>query len=251
MDDSEDSLKKAIKEAAEVIRRRGPALVLTGAGISIDSGIPPFRGPGGLWERYDPEEYGSIDVLERDPEKAWIMLRDMLTTILRARPNEAHYALAELERAGFISCIVTQNVDGLHEMAGSRRVLNFHGGGRYLFCMRCGKRRELKGVEDIDPIRCSCGGYFRPPYVFFGEPIPPDVMRRSFIEASRAGVMLVVGTSAGVYPAAQLPYEVKRHGGTIIEVNPHPTPLTRTITDIFIRSGSTEALSKLRDELLG
>ncbi|RLF72187.1 MAG: RNA polymerase subunit sigma [Thermoplasmata archaeon] len=251
MEDDSSVLQERIGEAAEIIRRRGPALVLTGAGISIDSGIPPFRGPGGLWERYDPEEYGHIEVLKRDPEKAWIMLREMLTTILKARPNEAHYALAELERAGFISYVVTQNVDGLHEMAGSRRVLNFHGGGRYLYCMKCSSRRELESVEDIDPIKCTCGGYFRPPYVFFGEPIPHEVLSRSFIEATRADVILVIGTSAGVYPAAQLPYEVKRHGGVVVEVNPSPTPLTGTITDIFIQSGSSDALVKLKEYLLG
>ena len=246
-----EELIAGVRKTAEVIRERGPALVLTGAGISIDSGIPPFRGPGGLWEKYDVEEYGHIEVMRRNPEKAWIMLREMLETILKAKPNPAHLALADMEKAGFISYTVTQNVDGLHEAAGSKRVVKFHGEGRKLYCMKCGRTRKLTGPEDIDPIRCECGGYFRPDFVFFGEPIPPNALYTSFTEAEKAGVILVIGTSAQVYPAAQLPYEVKRHGGVVVEINPAIGPLTSTITDIMLKGSSTTILPKLRDELIG
>ena len=151
------------------------AVAFTGAGMSVESGIAPFTGPGGIWSKYDPAEFAHVDTFTMNPAKAWILYRDILESTLPARPHKGHYALAHLERAGLLRCVITQNVDGLHQKAGSRRVVEFHGNNRALRCAECGKHCEsttYKQSEQGDVPQCACWGYLRPTFVLYGESIP-------------------------------------------------------------------------------
>lgn len=237
----------ATAAAAAVLDRAGFVTALTGAGISVDSGIPAFRGAQGLWERYDPMEYATIQAFRANPERVWRMLRELGDIMGHARPNAGHLALAELERLGCLHAIVTQNVDGLHQAAGSTSVYEFHGNGRRLVCPACGATRpaEIGAVDDFPPHCADCGAVLKPDVVFYGEDIPHLALTLAYDAAERSDAMLVVGTSAEAYPAAHLPVFAKDAGATIIEVNPAPTDLTRTLTDIYIERGASEALPAL------
>jgi len=252
-------MKELIDRAARDIVGAEHVVVLTGAGISTESGIPDFRSPGGLWEKYDPMEFMYERFLS-DPKRIWEMSLKMKHTgdldMAQAQPNPAHLALAELERMGYVKCIITQNVDNLHQKAGSTDVIEFHGNLLFAKCINCNERYPLETVEEkMDmnalPPRCEkCSGVLKPDAVFFGENIPPSAMYRSLSEAKMADVMIVAGTSAVVYPAAELPFVAKRGGGffstsvtepspsvgaKIIEVNDEPTQLTGKISDYLLQ----------------
>ncbi len=172
-------MQDLIERAARIIRTARKTIALTGAGISAESGIPTFRDPGGLWDRYDPEEYATIEAFRRTPGKVWQMMRDFVE-LKTARPNPGHYGLAQLEQMGFLHCVITQNVDNLHQDAGSRDVIEFHGNMRQVICQRCQKVLPLEEIAlDTLPPYCVCGGVFKPAGVFFGEPIPEHAMYRS------------------------------------------------------------------------
>ncbi len=239
-----------IKRAAEIIASGRCVIALTGAGISVESGIPAFRGSQGLWDRYDPMEYAHISSFMSDPGKVWGMLAELYKIVLNAEPNPAHYALARLEELGKCEAVITQNVDALHQRAGSGRVIEFHGTGETLTCLSCSRQY---GVQDLDlsriPPRCTCGGVLKPDIVFFGEAIPPDALRESFELARRCDVVLVVGTSAQVYPAAQIPYEAKRAGAKVVEVNLEPTPLTGSVSDVFCQGKAGEVMPAIVQEV--
>jgi NAD-dependent deacetylase len=222
-------------------------VALCGAGMSVESGIASFRGKGGLWEKYDPEEYGHIATLRNHPEKAWIMLREMSREIMRAKPNAGHLALAELEAMGLLSSIITQNVDGLHHVAGSTNVIEFHGNMQSVVCMRCGDRQPSSKINiDDSPPRCrSCNGAYKPDAVFFGEAIPTDALNRSHFESKTCDLMLVIGTSALVYPAATMPEIASNAGAEVVEINPSETPLTGTVSDYILKGPSGEVLERL------
>lgn len=235
-----------ITAAAGVLDRARFVVALTGAGISVDSGIPAFRGTQGLWDRYDPAEYATIAAFRADPEKVWGMLRELGGLIGAARPNPGHLALAELEQLDGLHAIVTQNVDGLHQAAGSRTVYEFHGNGARLACLACNAKRKLVDLSLADvPPRCACGAIMKPDVVFIGEAISDEALAHGFQAARTCQAMLVVGTSAEMYPAAQLPVIAKKHGAVLVEINPEPTPLTDVLTDIFIQAGAGEALPEL------
>ncbi len=232
-----------VDRAARLIAQSNLLIALTGAGISVESGIPAFRGSQGLWERYDPMEYAHISSFRRNPAKVWRMLAELYGIVMRAEPNPAHYALAELERIGKCAAVITQNVDALHQKAGSRNVIEFHGTGETLTCMDCGKNYHISDVDlSKVPPTCSCGGVLKPDIVFFGEAIPPEALRSAFELASKADVVLVIGTSAQVYPAAQIPYDAKSRGAKVVEVNLEPTPLTDSVTDVFCQGRASEVL---------
>ena len=235
---------------AGLLRDASPVVALTGAGISVDSGIPAFRGAQGLWERYDPMEYASIDAFRSDPGKVWRMLKEMDELVFRARPNAAHTALADLERIGALDLIVTQNVDGLHQLAGARRVVEFHGNCRTLVCLDCGRSFARHQVDmDHTPPACGCGGPIKPDVIFFGEMIPQRALLTAMEMARQARVMMVVGTSAVVAPASQLPLITKHAGGVVVEINPEPTLLTREISDYFFQANADEVLPRLVEAL--
>ncbi len=240
-------MNQAIERAARDLVAADTAIALTGAGVSTESGIPDFRSKDGLWSRYDIHEYGHIDAFRRNPGKVWRMLRDMLS-MLDAEPNPAHCALAGLESMGHLDAVVTQNVDNLHQEAGSQTVIEFHGNFTRVVCQRCGQQQPAEHLSlDELPPRCDCGGVLKPDGVFFGEAIPPKAYRRAMALAQDCDVLLVVGTSATVSPANQLPYLVKAGNGTVIEVNTEATELTGGLSDYLIQGKAGEILPCIAD----
>jgi len=238
--------EELIARAGRDILKAKKVVALTGAGMSVESDIAPFRGKGGIWEKYDPVEYAYIDVLRNNPGKTWILLSEMQKEILKAKPNPGHVSLAELERLGYLSSIITQNVDGLHHEAGSKKIIEFHGSHRETYCMQCGKRIKSEAVSlEILPPRCDCGGVIRPDVVFFGEAIPYEALTQSNQEARSCNVMLVIGTSAEVQPAASLPDIAKAQGATIIEINIEATAFTGHTSTYFIKGKAGEILPKI------
>ncbi|WP_320169474.1 NAD-dependent deacylase [Maridesulfovibrio sp.] len=243
--------RELIEDAAGRIAGARCAIALTGAGISVASGIPDFRSPGGLWSRYDPEEVASIRALKKDPEKVWKFLLETDRMISRARPNAAHDALARMEREGYLKAVITQNIDGLHQTAGSSRVIEFHGNCRDYYCMECFQAFDRAGIEGGGlPVRCpGCSGIIRPDLVFFGETIPSDTHREAFQIAEEADLVIVAGTSGEVVPASLIPPLVKDAGGVIIEINKSPSAYS-SVSDIFIQ-GSVERILPLIVQNLG
>ncbi|HSL91420.1 MAG TPA: NAD-dependent deacylase [Candidatus Limnocylindrales bacterium] len=238
------------RKAAEFLASRGSAVALTGAGISVESGIPAFRGAQGMWERFDPAEYATIGAFLRDPAKVWEMLAEMIEVLTRAEPNPAHRGLAELERMGILRSVITQNVDGLHQAAGSSRVIEYHGNPRELVCVECWKRHpSLRKIAEGIPPRCDCGAILKPDIVFFGEPIPWAAQEQAEEEARTCGVLLVIGTSAQVSPACDIPRIAKERGARIVEINPEETSLTRTVTDLHIPGNASSVISGLLSDV--
>ena len=205
-----------------------PAVVLSGAGVSLSSNIPTFRGSEGLWVRYDPFEYATIDALEADPEKVWQMLWELDEVLQAAEPNPAHLAIAELQDLGAVSSVITQNVDGLHQDAGSEDVIELHGSGRSLSCLACHRTESRDEVARRTPRgevpRCrSCRAQLRPDVVFFGELLPRAALERAEVAVRNCDDLIVVGTAAEVEPAASLPWLAERAGARVWEINPEPT----------------------------
>ena len=232
-------MHEEIRRAADILIEAGHAIALTGAGLSVESGIPSFRGPGGLWTRYGQPSNLSYPVFSRDPQAWWeSRLRDEVSpgnptydlkdAVDRAVPNAGHVALADLESDGVLKAVITQNVDGLHSRAGSRAVLEIHGNRNYLRCIGCGKRQPREGylISDLPPTCGDCGGVIKLDTVMFGEPIPASTLAACVEEVRRCDAMLLVGTSGAVNPAAQFPLVAREGGAQIIEVNPMPTELT-------------------------
>jgi NAD-dependent deacetylase len=246
--DVEDAL---IKKAAQDILSSQKTIALTGAGISVESGIPDFRSAGGLWSKYNPEEYAHISAFQSNPAKVWQMIKDMMELVLGAEPNPAHIALAELEQMGLLSSVITQNVDGLHQRGGSKEVIEFHGSNQWLICLQCGYRQKAASfsLEVIPPPCPQCNAILKPDVVFFGEPIPWEAQTRSFEEARTCDLVLVVGTSAVVYPAAGIPTSAKQSGATVVEINMEPTPLTGYISDYLIQGAAGAILPKIVEEV--
>jgi NAD-dependent deacetylase len=212
-------MNRVFSEAAKIIISSKKCIALTGAGISAESGIPTFRSKGGLWNSYDPTVYASIDTFMKDPSKYWSIRGDFIRNYNDYLPNKGHIALAELEKAGILKCIITQNIDGLHKKAGSKKVLEIHGSLREIFCMSCGREYTAPDVTPGDAPKCICGGVLKPNTVLFGEALPPAVLSEAEEYASSCDVMLLIGTSAMVYPAAYLPVTAKRNGAKVIEIN--------------------------------
>jgi NAD-dependent deacetylase len=246
-------MDELIKKAAEDLSGAKMVTALTGAGASIESAIPPFRGKGGLWEKYDPMEVAHIDSFLQDPVKVWtLLIKDMKDVIDQAQPNDCHKALARLEKLGKLKTVITQNVDGLHQMAGNTDVIEFHGSFAWQRCMECNAHVETRRVDMSEiPPRCHCDGILRPNAVFFGEMIPQEALWRSRQVATECDVMLVIGTSAVVQPAALMPVVAKESGAKIIEINPESTLLTGDISDYLIKgpAGATmkDILAQLED----
>ena len=236
-----------IEQAADILSKAKSAVALTGAGISVESGIPPFRGKGGLWEKIDPMTVAHIDAFLNDPEKVWnVLIKDMKILLDTARPNPGHTGLVDLERLGILNSVITQNVDGLHQAAGNRDVIEFHGTFAWQSCLDCNRRIETSQVDLVQvPPRCSCGGILRPDCVFFGEMIPHDALIRSHQVSASCDVMLVIGTSATVQPAASMPLIAKDSGAVIIEINPDPTPFTSHISDLPLLGAAGSIMPRL------
>jgi len=253
----DQSIKRACKLAAEtIVAAAGKVAVLTGAGISVASGIPDFRSSQGLWARYNPMEYAEISSFKRDPEKVWTMLQEMLSVVEKARCNPAHEVLAGLEKKGLLNTVITQNIDGLHQAAGNCNVIEFHGTTRNLICLECGwlwSGFKLGQTEKIPPQCHKCDAIMKPEVVFFGEQIPQAALVKASEAAESSEVMLVIGTSANVYPAADMPVLTKRSGGMVIEINLEPTPLSASVADQTILGPAAAVLAQIEaacDEIL-
>jgi len=236
---------------AKMIVASNKVVALTGAGVSTESGIPDFRGPNGLWKRIDPSLV-TIHSFRFFPGIFWYFMVENAGLILKAKPNKAHYALAELERMGRLSSVITQNVDGLHQKAGSKNVIELHGNMREAACLSCGYVIPLKEALKMakrsyfSPLCKKCGGLIKPNVVLFNEPLPREALEKAIWESRTCDLMLVAGTSLQVYPAASLPEYAKLRGAKVAIINEEPTPFDEN-ADVVIRAKVGEALPAIVD----
>jgi NAD-dependent deacetylase len=239
-------------ELTRLLRAAGRCVALTGAGVSTESGIPDFRSPTGIWAQYDPMEYATIEAFERDPEKVWSFYALRYRMLTEAEPNDAHRALAELERRGFVSAVITQNIDLLHERAGTRDVIEVHGSIRDCVCLACGARyalvEVLRMLETTAVPRCTCGQVLKPGVVMFGELLEADAIDRAFRLARETKLLLVVGSTLEVQPVAGLPWETVTAGGDVAIVNLGPTAFDRRAT-LKVDAKAGEALRAVVEQL--
>ncbi len=235
-----------LNQAAAALAGAHCGVAVTGAGISVESGIPDFRSQDGLWSRYPVEEYATIEAFWDDPDKVWEMFYELGETFAAIQPNAGHYALAELEALGRICGVVTQNIDNLHTAAGSGTVIEYHGSAREIVCPACARRRKFSLDQRMGGApRCECGGVMKPDLVLFGEAIPARALIEAERLAGQCDVMLVVGTSAAVYPAAMLPPMARQHGAVVIECNIEATDFTNSVTDIFLHGPAAQILPEV------
>ena len=228
---------------ADRLRQAEKIVFVTGAGISQESGIPTFRGKGGLWRKYDAMKLATIDAFYENPKLVWEWYEERRTNILAARPNHGHLAMAELEKYKPVH-VLTQNIDGMHQRAGSTKVYELHGSIITIKCTVCDFRDTIvTSFSDLPPV-CKCGNILRPDVVWFGESLPQDVWHAAMQQASSCDVMIVVGTSLAVSPANLLPVYAHQNGAIVIEVNPEETPMSTSMS-LSIRSSAAKALPEL------
>jgi NAD-dependent deacetylase len=246
-------MRDLLDEAARRLLEARYVIALTGAGLSVESGIPPFRGPGGLWTKHGEPPMNGYQKFLADPKRAWEErlnpsgpMAELWRALGAARPNPGHDALVALEDMGVLRSTITQNVDDLHRQAGQRRLLEIHGNATLIRCIRCIARFERAEIDyAVLPPSCPrCGGMLKSDTVSFGEPIPPDVLEACGDEAARADCMIVAGTSATVYPAASFPIAIAEKGGDLIEVNPYESELT-ALCRVTLTGPSGEVLPAL------
>ena len=256
---SGQDLERAIDEAARLMYLSGHVVALVGAGLSVESGIPPFRGPGGLWTKYGEPDMAGYQRFLEDPKQWWEervsgtgSLQELVNALAQAKPNPGHVALKEIEELGYLKHIITQNIDNMHQEAGSEAVTEIHGNRTKLRCLGCSRRWPLDEfpIDELPPSCPDCGGVVKSDTVMFGEPIPHDALEECIRQTEVCDCMLLVGTSATVYPAAGFPLDVKRSGGRLIEMNPNETPLSE-VSDVVLRAPTGESLplvvSRLRE----
>ncbi len=242
-----ETLARKIKKAADFISNSSYLVAFTGAGISVESGIPPFRGADGLWSRYNPETL-ELNYFYRYPAESWVVIKEIFYDFFgKAQPNPAHLALAKLEKMGLLKSVITQNIDNLHQAAGNTVVYEFHGNSQRLVCMNCNSHYPASAITlDTLPPACSlCDGLLKPDFIFFGERIPMDAYSFSMNAAERCDVMLIIGSTGEVMPANQIPPVAKRNDAVIIEVNPEPSRYTSAITDIHLEGRAGDIMTLL------
>src|SRR5258708_36976161 len=251
MAEQERASDDEIRETAETIVDAGYPIALTGAGMSVESGIPPFRGPGGLWTKYGEPPMNGFQRFMADPKKAWeerLTRRndELFKPLTVAKPNAGHVALVELERVGILRFVITQNIDDVHRQAGQKELAEIHGNWTLIRCLDCNTRfhGDAISLEKLPPECPRCGGLLKSDTVSFGEPIPIDVLNMCAEHSARADLVIVAGTSATVYPAAAFALEVKQRGGILIEVNLYESEITQ-ICDFSLRGGSAAVLPRL------
>jgi NAD-dependent deacetylase len=239
-----------VESLANLVRDHQPCVVLTGAGVSTESGIPDFRSPTGIWRRYSPMEYATIDAFHADPAKVWEFYGTRLSALADAEPNDGHRALADLERRGWVDAVITQNVDGLHAKAGSRNIVEVHGSIRTASCIDCGATVSADEAISLLPVPgCPrCGRVLKHDVVMFGELLPELAIDRAVRLASEARSMLVVGSSLEVFPVAGLPLETLGAGGKLAIVNRGETQFDGR-ADVLVDDGAGPTLSALAERL--
>lgn len=240
-----------IKKAAELIKKAKYVVAFTGAGVSVESGIPPFRGETGLWSKYDPIVL-DINYFFSHNEAAWKVIRELFYDFFgKADPNPAHKVLAEWERKGIVKSVITQNIDNLHQEAGSKEVYEFHGTASTMVCVKCHAKYPADEIDlEILPPKCDkCNGILKPDFIFFGEGIPEEASRKSFEAAEKSDVFIVIGTTGEVMPASMLPHTAKKNGARIIEVNPENSHFSSQVTDIHLKGEAGEVMTLLKEKL--
>jgi NAD-dependent deacetylase len=240
-----------INQAVELIRKSKYMVAFTGAGVSVESGIPPFRGAGGLWETTHPI-FLEINYFHKKPLQSWIKIKKIFYDKLAdAEPNIAHEVLSKMEKRSFLESVITQNIDHLHQKAGSKYVYELHGTYKQLVCTECGSEYDMSfaDLNFLPPTCFVCKGILKPDIVFFNEPIPWFAKKRAFEEVKKADLLLIIGTNAEVLPAAEFPERAKKTGTKIIEINIKPSLFTHSITDLFIEARATEAMEKIGELL--
>ena len=240
-----------IREAANLIKRSKFTTAYTGAGISVESGIPAFRGANGLWNKYDPQLLEFNYFLE-NPAKSWEVIRQIFYDHFgKAKPNRAHLVLAEMEQKGLLARTITQNIDNLHQEAGSKFIYEFHGNSQKLICLTCHstyKANEIN-LDHLPPTCRQCGGLLKPGFVFFGESIPQVPLAAAYEAAKISDLFLIIGTTGEVMPANQFPFLAKENGALIIEVNPQESNYTNKVTDIFLQGKAGDMMEELAEIL--
>ncbi len=237
----------SLNTAADLIVQSRHNVGFTGAGVSVESGIPPFRGKDGLWNKYDPGIL-ELSYFYSNSRDSWAVIKEIFYDFFgRAKPNAAHTALAELEQMNLLSSVITQNIDNLHQEAGSNTVYEFHGNSRNLVCKECDITYPVtyELIKEIPP-RCEkCGSVLKPDFIFFGEMIPEYAYRKSVEEAQNAHTFIVIGTTGEVVPASLIPQMAKENGVKIIEVNPKKSLFTDSVTDIYLEGKASEVMTEL------
>ena len=239
-------MKNEIDIAASLIKESSYTTAFTGAGISVESGIPPFRGKNGLWNKYDPNML-VLDYFLKNPAESWKVIKEIFYDFFdKSEPNVAHKVLFEMEEQGLLKSIITQNIDNLHQFAGNKTVFEFHGNSHKLVCLKTGNTYKFDEVylEEMPP-KSEYGGILKPDFIFFGESIPEGAYNNSLDAAQKSEVMLVIGTTGEVMPACKMPIIAKDNGAKIIEINTEKTTYTSSITDIFLRGKAGEIMSQL------
>jgi NAD-dependent deacetylase len=240
-----------IEKAADAIIKSKRTVAFTGAGVSVESGIPPFRGENGIWNKYDPTVL-DISYFHSNPDESWKIIKDLFYDFFgSAKPNKAHEVLAWMQRKDLLHAVITQNIDNLHHEAGNTEIYEFHGNSRVLVCISCQERVDaLEEVLAVLPPRCEkCGGLLKPDFIFFGEAIPEPARSLSFAEIDEADCFIVIGTTGEVMPASMIPRLAKQKGATIIEVNVSPSHYTAGVTDIFLEGRASEMMDQLQEAL--
>ena len=239
------------EQAVELIKNAKRISAFTGAGISVESGIPAFRGDEGIWAKYDPKVL-EISYFFNDPEHAWVAIKEIFYDFFgKAEPNDAHIALAKMEEMGLIKEIITQNIDNLHQRGGSKTVYEFHGNSQYLTCTKCGERFAATEVnlDKLPPACEKCGGLLKPDFVFFGEGIPPYAYQKSMQAADESDLFIVIGTTGEVMPACYIPIQAKNKGAKIIEINKDDSKFTHSITDVYLKGSASEFMNDILKKL--
>ncbi len=238
-----------ISKVKQIIHGSKNIVAFTGAGISVESGVPPFRGENGIWNKYNPKIF-DIDYYYSNTAEDWEIIKEIFFTEMKQyKPNAAHLGLAKLEKMGILKGVITQNIDNLHTLAGSKNVVEFHGNTRQLVCTKCGENQDISinFIKQKTPQCPKCNGLMKPDFVFFGEQIPPLAFQKSVELTNIADTFIIIGTTGIIYPATEIAYQVKRNGATIIEINIKPSEYTNQITDFFVEGKAAEIISQITD----
>ncbi|MHA1136496.1 MAG: SIR2 family NAD-dependent protein deacylase [Candidatus Thorarchaeota archaeon] len=246
------SLDHSIQKAKEMVAKARKISALTGAGISVDSGIPDFRSEGGLWKRFDPLEHATLESFMRNPTKFWTMGRELAETIIKAKPNSAHLALAQLEEQGKLTGVITLNIDNLHQSAGNKKVIELHGNYLSAHCIECnseyfGKKVHENVAQGEIPPKCEkCGGILKSEAILFGEPLPEGPMAKAVELCRNTELMIVIGSSLTIYPAAFLPQLARNAGAKIILINLEGTNKDG-VADVVLQGRATDILPAITE----